>query len=466
MDRRPLLHALIWIYCLSWAFDYRAQDEGGSPIQFAFFGLSLLSGGLIGALSWRRLLVKPTGWFTLIWGGYLLMTVAVAVLQHVNMGNFVRNSSVPVLLFVSLIVTASAAAWGFPVRTMVTPMLIAGVINIFWKMYYALVVVGIPLERVRIELLSPCQPFLIAFMFLALALRRKMPVWPVLIGAVGMSAYLLSVTRSAVFIFAAAALGSWMALRGTRRMGLLPADFFQRKLSHAGIAAAAVVLVAGGVGIFSPQTYERWYERIFSGGSVQEQASIEPSAATRLAEHKAFIDIMAEDPLSWVWGKGVGADYYWDESYVPELAYYTYGNEDEFRGYAASIWFPGHSLWTYAIFTSGIIGFLCHAGLFGIAIFTAVRSTRLLGALPGYSAEEAWLPFAGLLAYLSQSITFNPFQERVGGIVLGVLIAMPQFIHHAAWRRTAQQNALPASAIPGIPPLDLRTAPVQASAIR
>ena len=46
------------------------------------------------------------------------------------------------------------------------------------------------------------------------------------------------------------------------------------------------------------------------------------------------------------------------------------------------------------------------------------------------------------MAFLSQSLTFNPFIERAGGLVLGIVIGFPQFLYAAAWR-SRQAVSLP-----------------------
>ena len=73
------------------------------------------------------------------------------------------------------------------------------------------------------------------------------------------------------------------------------------------------------VGVAAPFVFERWSERLFNpvGG---EQSSADPSALTRFAETKAFITLLNAEPATYLYGRGLGATYYWDESYMPELA--------------------------------------------------------------------------------------------------------------------------------------------------
>ena len=429
---RSLLRLMIWVYGLAWAFDYRGTDEGGSPVQFLFSGISLASAGVVTVLAWRGLWVRPVAWLALLWLVYLLSTPVVALLNHVPMGQFVRNISTSVLVQCSLFVTLAAAAHGFSSRDIITPLLISGVINSIWKMVHTLIIAGRPLAEVRIELLSMAQPFMLAFMLLALTLRPRVPWGPVLIGSLAVLAYVLSVTRSAVFILGAAGFGCAIAMLRTAGQGLLPRGFWGVKLMHLAVCAGLLLGTGLVAGVLSPTVYERWTTRLFhtEGG---ERTEMDPSALTRLAEIKAFGALMDQEPLAPIIGLGVGKSYYWDESYMPELAY-TYYLPD-FRQSVRDVWFPGHSIWTYAYFSGGVIGLAAQAGLFAGGLILSFRSARLLREAPDYGAEAAWLPFAGLLAYLSLSLTFNVLVERSGGIVLGIILGLPQFLHAEVWRR-------------------------------
>ena len=436
MNARLSLRVCVWIYCLSWAFDYRAAEgSGGSPLQYVFFAITLASAGAAMLLGFRRLFALPMGWLTLGWGGYVVSTFLVAQLNHVEFAWYLRNAIPPLLLLTSLGITQVAAAAGLSWKDVLWPMLAASVVNVLWRIFYALFVAGIPIEKVRVELLSPCLPFLMGYLFCGLALSRRMPWLALAVGAVGTLSYVLSITRSAVFIVGSAGFAACGAVWLARRYGALPRGFGNVKLAHFFVILA---LGTGGAALTAfavPVVIERWTERLF-GPAGGEQSSADPSALTRYAETKAFYDLLNKEPLTWVYGRGLGSPYYWDESYAVELAEYTYGNEDEFRGYTRDIRFPGHSIWTYAIFSGGVIGGICYLGLFAAAIVMSLHSTRLLVKARDYPVQVAFLPFIALMAYLSQSLTFNPFIERAGGLVLGIVIGFPQFLYSQAYQQS------------------------------
>jgi hypothetical protein len=439
--RLPLL-ICVWTYCLSWAFDYRAAEgSGGSPVQYLFFAITLASALVVILLGFRRLFILPMGWLTLGWGAYMVSSLVVALVNHVEFVWYFRNSIPPLLLFTSLCVTQIAASSGLHWKHVLWPMLIASVVNVFWRIFYALFMAGIPLEKVRVELLSPCLPFLMGYLFAGLALSRRVPWLAIFVGSVGTLSYVLSITRSAVFILGAAGVGAVMALWQAGRLRVVPRGFSHTKMVHAAVVSGLLLLIMLLTAAAFPVVIERWTERLFytAGG---EQSSADPSALTRFAETKAFIHLLNQEPITWVYGRGLGFPYYWDESFAPELAEYTYGNEDKFRGYTADIRFPGHSIWTYAIFSGGAIGGLVYLGIFIISTVGAFRSARFLRFVPDYPMETAYLPFICLMAFLSQSLTFNPFIERAGGLVLGIVMGFPQFLYMAVWQAKRNPAAL------------------------
>ena len=434
MNVRAPLQVCVWIYCLSWAFDYRAAEgSGGSPLQYVFFAITLASAAGAVLLGFRRLFALPMGWITLVWMLYMGSTLVVALVNRVEFSWYFRNSIPPLLLLTSLCVMQVAAACGLRWRDVLWPMLIASVVNVIWRIFYALFVAGIPIEKVRVELLSPCLPFLMGYLFCGLALSRRMPWLALFVGAAGTLSYVLSITRSAFFIVGAAGLAAVCAVWLAKRYGALPRGFSNVKLAH---LLVVLVLLTGAVGVTAvtvPVVIGRWTERLFHATGA-EQSSADPSALTRYAETRAFYKLLNKEPLTWIYGRGLGFPYYWDESYAVELAEFTYGNEDEFRSYTSDIRFPGHSIWTYAVFSGGVVGGLLYLGLFGAAAVMSLHSTRLLRTVRDYPPEVAFLPFIALMAFLSQSLTFNPFIERAGGLVLGIVIGFPQFLYCQAWR--------------------------------
>lgn len=435
---RRLVMILTWIYCLSWAGDFRGTEQGGSAFQFLSFALTAGTGALLAVLGWRVLFRRPVGWLVLLWSGFLLSTIAVALAHRVVPGNYFRTLIPWLLVLTSMMVCQVAAGFGLSLRNVLLPMLVASALNVLWRAVYALAISGIDPEHVRVEMLSQCLPLLMALLMCGLFLQRTWPVWPVILGGLGITSYLFSVTRSAVLVIGAAALGAVIGLIVGRRAGRMGRGFMAGKLQHWAGSAALLVLVVSLLSATVPFVFERWYERVVApaGG---EYTSMDPSTLTRLAETSAFIRILDGDPLNYAFGMGIGQSYYWDEAYAVELAY-TYGDVDVFRSEFREIWFPGHAIWTYAVFSSGVAGLCCHVLFFAMAAGMAWRAGKLAALTPGMPLHLAWLPFCGILAFVGASLTFNPFIERAAGLVLGFLAALPQFVMRDATKLAAARH--------------------------
>lgn len=445
-----LIRLLVWVYCLSWAGDFRGTEQGGSAFQMLTFAITAGTGMLMAVIGWRVLFQRPLGWLILLWSFFLGFSVVVAAVQHVAPGNFIRTIIPWMLVLTSMAVVQVASGFGLKLRQILLPMLIACAVNVVWRAFYALVIAGIDPERVRVEMLSQCLPLLMALLACGIILQRSFPLWPLLLGAMGIASYVFSVTRSAVFIIAAAIAGALLALYASRRAGGLPAGFGALKARHAAGVLGGFVLVFGLFIAANPHVISRWEERLFhSVGS--EYTSMDPSTLTRLAETEAFIRILDGDPLNYAIGMGIGQSYYWDEAYAVELAY-TYGNVDIFRADFREIWFPGHAIWTYAVFSGGVISLLLHTAFFAFAIGMAWKAGKAGAARGAVPLQYAWLPFVGMLAFTSASLTFNPFIERAAGLVLGFIAALPQFIlRDAACYEAVRQRAGKLAACLAIP---------------
>lgn len=165
----------------------------------------------------------------------------------------------------------------------------------------------------------------------------------------------------------------------------------------------------------------------------------DPSFLSRKAEVDGIIEILNESPIHYLHGKGVGASYYWHPKYLPQL-YLIYP-----KGVLADtgeVWFAGHSIWSYALFCGGIIAVLAFLGLFIFAIATSLRAAVANAANPG---PDYWLLYLGAVtsfAILSQSLTSNPFDERLLGLLFGATIGLTQtgFIRASWMKNTVVQQ--------------------------
>lgn len=421
-----ITQVLVWVFSLAWAFDFKASvqgtAQGGSLAQIIFLGLSFGSGGLAMLLNARLLLLRPGVWLLLLWWGFLAYVTVLTFAQGVTPGHFIRVAVPYFMIGIGMAVAHVAGARGLTPSQIVTPMVIAGVINIGWRIFYGFAFKGATLETARMEVFSPAMNPLFAYLGVAVFLRPKFHWSSILVALVAFAGVFITVTRALIFPMAMA------TFLGVTCFGLgliwrvFSLRYVPRKLLVLAGSAVFGLMVVGGVYVVSPLLIERWTNRLFHQG--EGRTSKDLSWLTREAEAKAMFDILDKEPLHYITGKGMGAPYYWDASYWPEL-YVIYPSDTDFSD---EIWWNGHSVWTYTIFATGVIGLLFHLGLFGGAIAHGLYAVRWQ-ARKGRVDDQTWLGFLPVfvvMCLLSESATSNQLVERLPGVMLGLAAGLPQ----------------------------------------
>jgi hypothetical protein len=420
---------LYWIFCFSFAFDFRGE-QGGSAVQYVFLALALGSSVFAILATPKALRSGPTRIMSALWWVYLGTTVTVALASHVPASQYFR-CVLPALLFgLALNLGQCLAVRRFSPDSIVNPMLWAGIVSVIWRFINAVVLSHIPIDQVRYEMLSPAIPLLFAAAVASAVLANRLQPLPLLGGALALVSVLISVTRSYVFTLAAAlaavALAFCMVLASkywTRR------DLKKRMTQvFAGALLAGIALVV--LYLFQPVVFERWFERLFNDGGGRTRTEV--TLLTREAEATAMFHLLEADPIRFVYGKGMGASYYWDSSYFPALLQVYPDSQD----LAQDIWVPGHSVWTYALFSGGGFAVIIYIFLFGWLVVMGVKSGRTAIAFGTDSPHLAFLPWVIGFCYFSQTLTANPFGERFSAQILGLCAALPQiFLMRAALHR-------------------------------
>ena len=149
--------------------------------------------------------------------------------------------------------------------------------------------------------------------------------------------------------------------------------------------------------------------------------------------------ILADNPVHFIHGRGVGTSYHWDQAYMPEIWMVIppeeTGTED--------IWFAGHSVWTYGLLSGGVIAIAGYLFLFGATAAMSLISARANASDPGPDHWLAYLPFVATLCLLSETLTANPFQERLTGILFGIMAGLPQaFMVRSSWIHATARRQL------------------------
>lgn len=402
--------------------------------QYGFLGLAMASGGLATLLGIRQLLVKPGVFLVILWWGYVAMSLLVAFLWGNEMGRILRLCIPLLLVGFGINATLIVAAHGMRAGEAVRWFLFAGLVNVCWRFFFGAMFTGIPLSEIRMEILSPSMRFLFAWVGCALLLRWKFTWWSLVIFAIPLAVAAISITRSMVLPIGVSFIVASFCLVLAMKWKLYDLRFPFRKLGPLVAMGFAMLFLIAGVAMVQPTLADRWYERMFDNRGQGGATTEDLSTLMRKAEAKSMWDILAEEPHSFIYGRGLGASYYWDEAYFPEI-FLVY--PDDRHQFPDEIYSAGHSIWTYTLFSTGFIGVAIVLLSFfipmGLSLHSAYLNSRTVMGPRAWDSFLMFLPFISMWATLSESVTRNPFDERFTGVLFGFMMALPQFFYNRAY---------------------------------
>jgi len=427
-----LVERLLWVFMMSFAFDYRASAdrEGSTGIdQLLFLGLCGASSMAILWLGRRFLTVRPGGWLLAFWGLFVAFMLANPLLQGVEPGRIIRVALPLGFCFLGMANAHIAGCMGIRPSLIVRPVLAAACINIVWRILNGFLFQGASVETVRFEVQSPANGWLAAWIACAVLLRGRFH-WNV-VAACGILfiGIFITVTRSLFFPVLAAGMAGGFCLILCVLWGRIGWTDVLKRLLPVGAAAGLMLVALGAAAVIQPVLIERWNERLFHHADARNLGA-DISYLTRAAEADAIWNILKSDPIHFIHGRGLGTSYYWDAAYLPEIWQVLPKEETEVN----EIWFAGHSIWTYGLLSGGVIALASYLALFGGTAILSLGAARANSTDPGPDHWLAFLPFVATCCLISETLTANPFQERLTGILFGMMAGLPQaFMVRASW---------------------------------
>lgn len=430
----PWVERLLWVFMLSFALDYRSSEAreagGGAGIdQLIFLSAAIFSTLGILYLGWRSLLVRPGAWLILFWGGFLGFMMANSLLQGVSPARSIRII-LPLFLCLAGIMNAHiAGCMGVRPARIVAPVFVAACTNIVWRIFQGFAFKGVTLDTARTEVQSAANNWLAAWIGCALLLRPRFH-WSLLVGTgVLFVGIFITITRSLLFPVMASGLAGGLCFLLGSRWGIFKASSLLKRLIPVGAAGALAMAGITLAALAEPMLLQRWNERLFHH-AADRNTTEDISYLTRRAEADGIFEILNRDPVHYLNGKGIGGSYYWHPKYMPAI-HLVYPPDMEVGD---DVWFAGHSIWTYSLFSGGLIGLLSHVCFIGGVMAVSLMAAKANASDPGPDQWLAFLPFMAACCLLSESLTSNPFDERLAAMIFGVMAGLSQaFLVRASW---------------------------------
>lgn len=430
----PIVERLLWVFLMSFAFDYRSSSNraagGGTGLdQMLFLGLCIGSSLAILWLGRRHLGIRPGALVVGLWGLFLAYMMANSLLQGVPPGRSIRIALPLVFCFFGMANAHIAACMGIGAAAIVRPVWVCACINILWRIFHGFAFQDASVETVRFEVQSPANSWLAAWIGCAILLRGRFH-WSVMAAcAVLFLGVFITITRSLFFPIAASAAAACFCFLLCLRWGLTHWTDLGKRLIPVGAAAAVMLVALAIAAVVEPVMIERWNERLFHNADARNLGA-DISYLTRKAEADAIWTILEKEPVHFINGRGMGCSYYWDPAYLTEIRLVIPLTADE----VDDIWFAGHSIWTYSLLSGGVIALGAFLGLLAGTGWAALLGARANASDAGPDQWLAFLPFCATCCLLSETLTSNPFQERLTGILFGVMAGLPQaFMVRASW---------------------------------
>ncbi|MFT4176607.1 MAG: hypothetical protein QM627_08105 [Luteolibacter sp.] len=434
---------LLWLFMLSFSLDYLAAEsrEGGGGAgldQLLFLFLCTVATLGIMAIGWRALIVRPGAWLILLWASYIGYLLLNSLAQGVPPGRSLRVLLPFLFCLFGLINAHIAGCMGIRPSRIVLPVFVAACINVPWRIIYGLGFQGYSLETVRFEIQSPAANWLASLIPCSLLLRGKLHPSLLLACILIFIGIFLTISRSMLFPVITSCLAASICYGLGVKWRLYSWRDLVRRLMPVFFAGIFMLFVVAFAAVTLPNVMERWVSRLFYD-SGSRNISVDVSYLTRKAEADGIWKSLKENPIHFIHGKGIGASYNWDLAYLPEI--YMVIPDSESIG--ADVWFAGHSTWTYALFSGGIIGELFIISFLGGIMVISLRAAKANASDPGPDQWLAFLPFIVIFSFLSLTLTSNPLHERLSGMMLGMMAGLAQaFFVRASWIHTTARPAI------------------------
>jgi hypothetical protein len=410
------------------AFDFKAEEGGGQAIQWIILAVTLL-----GALLLAAKLKRPTySGLPAIIGRFavsapLLLGLIPLAAGYAELFNYLRTGLPYFLLAVGFFIGARVVRGGHG-QSLCSIVLVSTSVSVVFTLVFKLSLTGWDISNSRYEIMSSAILPLHALLIHSIIVERLKSWTYYAMFSFAIAVQLLSVTRSAL-------LATGMLLITAIWMGSPSLVAFFRTLggrSLVGILAACVgALILGKI---APELSDRWLQRLF--GSY-ETFGVDITTVTRIAEVDQQLELWAETPFTWAFGRGFGAEYTWHIDYFVLLSQVLSPQE-----LALVHTFGGHNFWAYSLFSGGVVsGFWLPLAFLVSVVLLMHKVRRKADSNAAYTlASRANLV---LVAFLLSTIGGNPLSFRYAGLLYGLFLGVGTAMFGALSQRNQKGVSAP-----------------------
>ncbi len=412
------LKVLLWGFVFPFAFDYKGAASGGSLIQYAIAGTTLLSGLLFCIQPKEDRGSRALQFFTFGWWFFLaisLLTTLVgsaAGLTDADFGKYIRAVLPYIYCGISLSVVQTLFRRLASFSELVPPLLVAGLLSSMFRYYYARHGMGIETEQLRYQIVSPVTLIVIPIMLTNILFHEKINKLGLFTSLVMVGTLLVSITRTYVLAAGFAIIGVVICLfmlRGVTKTFALRRSFLLVSLSVLmGLTAVGLALIV------RPKLVEAWVART----SGPARTRIDPSLLSRRAAAAGIMREVKRDAYSMAVGKGFGASYKSDTHFAPEyIRVVPIFPTAAFSNGMDSVYYT--TLLYNGVVTGGLfLGLCAFAGYYS---FLALRRQSIKPSSLGYWAS---FPFFTIMAHIPVTYLGDPLVERYGGLLMGLVFGV------------------------------------------
>lgn len=395
------------------AFDFRTGAESGKSLVVIMGVTSLLSGLLLVILQnsvdkKSLVLVLPASIF--------IMGASLSGIFRGQLIYDVVSSSIPLLLFITVIICVSAIKIRpDKFKSFLHLVISFALISVLFKLFFGFYYYELTLSNARYQIISPA--LIIVFSYGVASLLYKQQKFGRAALMLSVLVAFLSVTRSYIVVFSAVIL-FWILS--------VPLRYWKGYI-YIGVKLFVFMLfLLICVYLFIPDGFERWVVRLFT--SIDDQG-VDVTAITRIAEVVYQVGKLLESPVNLMTGMGIAAETKFDPEYRQILSI-VFSDDFEYigKGY-------GHNNYIGIIYTGGIV----MGGLFICSIlYSLMKSIMFFRAelirqrnVTDYHFCLAWSGSAAL-GYSAYGILGGTFGDRLAalsyGLSFGLVFLSKKFI--------------------------------------